>query len=117
MVATARNPEEFAGVFPAGVERAQLDFARPRTFGPVLDGVRALFLMRPPALANTRKYIDPFVDAAEAAGVRHVVFLSLLGAEKNPLLPHRRVEKHLEASGLGWTFLRARVPSFRRWHG
>lgn len=51
--------------------------------------------------------MDPFVDAAEEAGTERVVFLSLLGAEKNPVVPHRRIERHLEASGLSYTFLRA----------
>jgi uncharacterized protein YbjT (DUF2867 family) len=34
------------------------------------------------------------------------VFLSVRGAERNPLLPHRRIEKLLERSGLAWTHLR-----------
>jgi len=38
--------------------------------------------------------------------VRHIVFLSLLGAERNPILPHTRVEKLLMASGANWTMLR-----------
>jgi uncharacterized protein YbjT (DUF2867 family) len=51
--------------------------------------------------------VFPFVDAADRMGVEHAVVLSVLGAEKNPLLPHRRIEKHVAASGLAWTFLRA----------
>jgi uncharacterized protein YbjT (DUF2867 family) len=43
----------------------------------------------------------------ERAGVERVVLLSVLGAERNPLLPHRRIEKRLEGSSLSWTFLRA----------
>jgi uncharacterized protein YbjT (DUF2867 family) len=43
-------------------------------------------------------------------GVEQVVFLSLLGAEKNSIVPHRAVEDHLrEMTGISWTFLR---PSF-----
>lgn len=49
------------------------------------------------------------MNQAKAAGVEHVVFLSLLGAEKNPWVPHRHVERYIEASGLAYTFLR---PSF-----
>lgn len=71
------------------------------------DGVDRLFLVRPPAISDTRRHVNPAIDAARPAGVRHVVLLSLLGAEKNPILPHRRIEQHLEAAGPAWTFLRA----------
>jgi uncharacterized protein YbjT (DUF2867 family) len=41
--------------------------------------------------------------------VIQVAFLSLLGAEKNPVVPHHAIEKELKRSGLAWTMLR---PSF-----
>jgi uncharacterized protein YbjT (DUF2867 family) len=53
--------------------------------------------------------IFPALDAAERAGVEHVVFLSLLGAEQNPFVPHRWIEWKLLRSEMAWTFLR---PSF-----
>jgi uncharacterized protein YbjT (DUF2867 family) len=37
------------------------------------------------------------------------VFLSLLGAAKNPLVPHHKVEQYLLSAGVPWTFLQ---PSF-----
>jgi len=48
----------------------------------------------------------PAIEYAVAHGVRHVVFLSLLGAERNPILPHTKIEKVLMASGAAWTMLR-----------
>lgn len=51
--------------------------------------------------------IQEFVDAAARVGVEHVVYLSVLGAEKNPFLPHRRIERRIESSGVAHTFLRA----------
>jgi uncharacterized protein YbjT (DUF2867 family) len=100
--AARRDPVE-------GTEYVPFDFARPETYAPALQGVRRLFLMRPPALSNTKRFIDPFIDAAGQAGVEHIVFLSLLGAEKNVIVPHHRVETYLRDSGVPWTFLR---PSF-----
>lgn len=93
----------------AGVEAVALDFRDPATFAPALAGMRAVFLVRPPALADVEATLVPFLEVAEPAGVRHVVFLSLQGADRNPLAPHRKVEQWLAASGLAWTFLR---PSF-----
>lgn len=107
--AATRDPGG-AGDDPDGrTERVAFDFFRPETYGPALRGVDGLFLVRPPQISNTRRYLNPVVDAAKAAGVRRVVFLSLLGAEKNPVVPHRRVEDHTRASGVPYTFLR---PSF-----
>jgi uncharacterized protein YbjT (DUF2867 family) len=88
----------------AGVEVVR--FERPETYAPALAGVRALFLMRPPAMVDARQGINPFSDAAVAAGVERVVFLSLLGADRNPLVPHAAIERHLRRTGAGWTFLR-----------
>jgi len=82
------------------------DFEKPETWGDALDGVDEIFLVRPPQLSRVGPLTD-FVDAAERVGVDHVVVLSVLGADKNPLLPHRRIERHVEGTGLNWTFVRA----------
>lgn len=50
--------------------------------------------------------LNPFVDAACAAGVTHIVFLSVLGADTKQWVPHRKVELHLMASGNVWTIRR-----------
>ena len=103
--AASRNPAAARGAVDAE-EYVDFDFGRPETWGAALADFDRLFLVRPPELSN----VDPilaFLDAAERSGVDHVVALSVLGAEKNPLLPHRRIERHIEASGLGYSFLRA----------
>ena len=85
----------------------RFDFGRPETFRPALDGVGKLFLMRPPQISEVERYIFPAIDAAKDAGVKRVVFLSLMGV--NPRVPHYKVEEKLVASGIPYTFLR---PSF-----
>jgi uncharacterized protein YbjT (DUF2867 family) len=71
--------------------------------------VSKLFLMRPPQISDVQTYLFPVVDYAKEVGVRHIAFLSLLGVEKQRFVPHYKVEKHLLASGVPYTFLR---PSF-----
>lgn len=83
----------------------RFDFAKPETWGAAFENVAQLFLMRPPAAGAGM--IRPAIDAAVRVGIDHIVYLSVLGAEKNPLLPHRRIERHLEASATAYTFLRA----------
>ncbi len=98
--------------YRAGVRRAAapgevaLDFTDPATWDAALSGIRGLFLMRPPAIADIAATLAPFIDAARAAGVRHIVFMSVAGAERNRFLPHAAVERHLMAGPTDWTILR-----------
>ena len=84
----------------------RFDFLDPSSFGPALSFVDRVFLLRPPQLVRARHDFGPFIGAMERAGVRQVVFLSVRGAGKNPLLPHRGIERLLERSTLAWTHLR-----------
>jgi deazaflavin-dependent oxidoreductase (nitroreductase family) len=105
--AAVRLPERAKNEFENvdDLDLVQFDFEKPETWGPAFADVDRLFLVRPPSVG-----VGPVTDAVDAAvrvGVEHVAVLSVLGAEKNPLLPHRRIERHVEASGVGHTFLRA----------
>ena len=86
------------------VDVVRLDYRDRSTFA-CAAGTDALFLMRPPAIADVADTLLPFVDEARRRGVKHVVFLSVAGAEKNKLVPHHAVEEHLR-KGEGWTILR-----------
>ena len=89
---------------PDGV---RFSFTEPATWSAAFTGASALFLMRPPQIGNVHRDLLPAVAAAREAGVRRVVFLSVLGAGHNPLLPHRVVENWLDRSDLTVTHLRA----------
>ena len=84
------------------------DFTDHQTWG-VFEGIETMFLVRPPALSNISRDMIPSLEAARRAGVRHVVLLSLQGAEHNKVVPHAKIEAWLRESGLTWTFVR---PSF-----
>lgn len=100
-----RDPSRDDADFPADSEPVEFDFERPETWGTALADVDRLFLVRPPTVGVDR--LREFVDAAARVGVSHVVYLSVLGAERNPLLPHYRMERHLERADVAYTFLRA----------
>jgi uncharacterized protein YbjT (DUF2867 family) len=89
-----------------GSETVLLDYTRPETFAPALEGVDTLFLLSPAG----RTYLElPLIDAAKQAGVRHIVKQSVIGAEAEDYIfgcGHRASEKHIEASGIAHTFLR-----------
>ena len=104
--AAVRRPEQFT---VDGCPAVAFDFTDPLTYSPAFQDARTLFLVRPPAIAAVWRSIFPALRAAQEAGVQHVVLLSLLGAEQNPLVPHRWIEWYLQSLDMDWTFLR---PSF-----
>ena len=85
---------------------ACFDFADPATWEAAFDGVRSMFLVRPPEIADVARHLLPAVTYARSCGVRHVVLLSVQGAGRVPILPHAGVERWLRRSGLDWTFVR-----------
>ncbi len=95
------------GAATPGVESVPFSFTDPDSWPAAFAGVHSMFLMRPPRIGNVRRDMLPALSAARDAGVRRVVFLSVLGAQRNPLLPHRVVERWLDTSGMQVTHIRA----------
>ncbi len=100
------HPDALTARFGSDLEVARLDFGEPASFAPVLDGARKVFLIRPPAISRVGPTLNRFLDDAAEAGVEHVVFSSVAGADTNRVVPHHRVEQHLFAGDLAWTILR-----------
>ena len=90
-------------------EFVAVDFENPSTYQAAFAGVEKLFLVRPPALADFTRQLKPVLDFSKEAGIRQIVFLSLMGIERNPLPPHYKVEKYIQSLHIPYTFLR---PSF-----
>ncbi|MGX5653389.1 NmrA family NAD(P)-binding protein [Geodermatophilus nigrescens] len=103
--AAVRDVERARPELPAGVSAVRLDLEDPPSWPAALEGVTRLFLLRPPAIARTAR-LQGFLDAVVAAGAAHVVVLSVQAAGRNPVLPHRQLERRVEATGLTWTHLR-----------
>lgn len=99
------DPARVHARFP-GVEAVHLDVTDPATFAPALEDVAGLFLLRPPPVSRVGPTVNALVDEAVRARVGHVVFSSVAGADTNRIVPHHRVETHLQASGLDHTILR-----------
>ena len=107
--ALVRSVGKAQSIREAGGDAVVGDFADAGAVESALRGVRKLFLLTN-SLPNQPETEARIVDAARAAGVEHVVKLSSVGADaKNAplfLKLHGDAERHIEASGLAWTFLR-----------
>jgi uncharacterized protein YbjT (DUF2867 family) len=91
-----------------GIEAVIIDYNNPDTLEAAFRGCAKLFLLGPTAL-NQSELEESAVEAAKAAGVRHIVKLSVMGAAEELYSlanVHRSVEKAIESSGMAWTFLR-----------
>ncbi len=109
VVAAAIDELDAQNVPGEDTETVLFRFGEGETYRDAFKGVGKLFLMRPPQISDVRTYLFPVVDYAKEVGVRQIVFLSLLGVENQRFVPHYKVEKHLQASGVPYTLLR---PSF-----
>ena len=104
VLAGTRTPGTYDG--PDDAVPIRLDFTDPESYD-AFEGVDAVFLVRPPKTCRVARDVFPVVDAMERAAVERVTVLSVLGADRVPILPHRRIERRVEESTLDYAFLRA----------
>jgi NAD(P)H dehydrogenase (quinone) len=85
-------------------------YADPVLAKSSLEGVRTLFMVSASEAEDRLQTHFAFVDAAAAAGVRHVVYTSFFGASADCTFTlgrdHYATEERIRASGLDYTFLR-----------
>lgn len=106
--AAYHSPDKVARATAAGRDAVAVDYAKPDTLRPALDGVESVFLLGSGAMGQTEGETN-VVRAAKTAGVRRIVKLSVIGAAEEEFRfarTHRPVERAIEESGLAWTFLR-----------
>ncbi|MCB9741944.1 MAG: SDR family oxidoreductase [Alphaproteobacteria bacterium] len=103
-----RDPAAAQDLAALGAEVVAFDYDDPSTHGPAFDGVDAALLISP-FVEDPLPGLRAAVQAAEVAGVRHLVRLSAAGADPDASgLPgkHGLGERLVQESGLGWTVLR-----------
>lgn len=107
--ALVRRPETAEQVRAAGAEPVTADLDDPASLSAALEGVDRAFLL---ATASERQVEQEraFVDAAKAAGVSHLVKLSVIGADPRARArfgaAHGQVEGIIREAGVPFTFLR-----------
>src|SRR5262249_5390584 len=109
VVRAAVRSKEKSGSLGSAATPVDFDYSKPETIAAAVKGVDHIFLVTP-TVPDQVALAKQLIDAAKAAGVRHIVKLSALGADAEPGIQlgrwHREVERYLEGSGVTYTFLR-----------
>ena len=106
VVALARAPEKARQL---DVVTRRADYDDPATLFTALAGVDTLLLISSSELGKRAAQHQSVIDAAGAAGVKRIVYTSLLHADSSPLNlapEHRATELSLKKSGVPFTILR-----------
>lgn len=110
LVLMTRTPAKLAERERVGCTVRYGDFDQPESLRAALHGVDQLLLISGTRVGARVRQHQAAVDAAVAAGLRHIVYTSFVNVEiSNPAIvaiDHRETEELIRASGLGWTFLR-----------
>jgi NAD(P)H dehydrogenase (quinone) len=116
IIAGTRNPEKLADLQGRGVEVRKVDFDDPDGLVSAFAGVDRLLIISTDVVDGTDRRAKQHINAvraAEAAGVKHVIYTSLTNpGPESPisLAPdHHATEEALKASSLDWTVLRNNV--------
>lgn len=112
VVAATREPEKLADLAARGAEVRKADFNDPASLAAAFKGVDRLLIVSTDSLASGQRLGQhtAAVAAAVKAGVKHVLYTSMLNPEPGSAIPfasdHYGTEQAMEKSGLGWTILR-----------
>lgn len=113
IVATSRKPQDLGDWAARGVTIRKADYDDPSGLGDAFAGIRRLLLISTDALDEPGKRLRQHkaaIEAADKAGVSHIVYTSLPDAETSLVSfapDHARTEAAINASGIeGHTLLR-----------
>jgi len=106
IIALVRNPAKAGDL---GVAARAADYDRPETLAPALQGIDTLLLISASEIGKRLAQHHNVIEAAKQAGVKRIVYTSLLHADKSPLdlaSEHLPTENEIKASGIPYTILR-----------
>ncbi|CDS95862.1 NAD(P)H:quinone oxidoreductase [Sphingobacterium sp. PM2-P1-29] len=106
IVALVRNTQKAAEL---GVESRIFDYDKPETLSGSLQGIDHLLLISGNEIGQRKTQHENVIRAAQEAGVKWIVYTSLLHADTSSLSlaeEHLLTEKALKSSGIPYTILR-----------
>ncbi|MBB4612106.1 SDR family oxidoreductase [Novosphingobium taihuense] len=111
LILITRKPEKLAERAAQGCTVRYGDFDKPETLAEAVQGADRMLLISGTRVGARVVQHKAAIDAAAAAGVKHVIYTSFIGID-DPANPaevrhdHIETERLIRASGCGWTMLR-----------
>ncbi|MEA2290610.1 MAG: hypothetical protein QOD55_2607 [Solirubrobacteraceae bacterium] len=113
VILVTRDPDSLTEYADRGADVRRGDFDEPGSLAEAFAGGERLLLISTDAVGRRGAQHGAAIDAARAAGVRHVAYTSIVGAAPDNPLPiaqeHLATEQAIRDSGLAYTFLRNSV--------
>lgn len=109
IVAAVRDPAKAKDLAAKGVQVRVADYDKPETLTSAFQGVQKLLLISANVIGQRARQHAAAISAAKQAGVSHVVYTSMLRADRSGMFlagEHKATEETLRASGIPFTFLR-----------
>lgn len=111
LILITRSPDKLADRAAAGCTVRYGDFDKPETLAAAVQGAERMLLISGTRVGARVVQHKAAIDAAAAAGVRHIAYTSFIGID-DPANPaevrhdHIETERLIRASGMAWTMLR-----------
>lgn len=111
IILLSRTPEKLAEFAEKGADCRRADFDDAESLPQAMEGGERMLLISTARVGTRVGQHRNAVQAAVAAGVRHIAYTSVIAADQpdNPAIvknDHRSTEEIIEASGAAWTHLR-----------
>lgn len=106
IVALVRSPQKAVDL---GIEVREFDYTRPVNLADALKGIDTMLLISGNEIGQRAKQHGNVIDAAKKAGVKWIVYTSLLHADTTSISlagEHLATEEALKRSGIRYTLLR-----------
>ena len=109
IVAAVRNVEKARDIAASGVQVRRADYNQPPMWDEALKGADTVLLISASEIGQRARQHRAVIDAAKRAGVKLLVYTSVLRSDTSPLglaAEHKETEAMIRASGLPYTLLR-----------
>jgi NAD(P)H dehydrogenase (quinone) len=109
IVAAVRNVEKDKDIAALGMQVRRADYNQPSMWDEALKGADKVLLISSSEVGQRAKQHRAVIDAAKRAGVKLLIYTSVLRADTSPLglaAEHKKTEAMIRESGIPFTLLR-----------
>lgn len=110
IAALARDPKKAEDLTAKGIDVRQGDYSDYDSLVKAFEGIEKLLLVSSSALAGVAEQHANAINAATKAGVKYIIYTSIVSRSKNPhfklINDYKKTEEDLKASRIAYTILR-----------